>query len=223
LRSLPKVERERLLGGNWHIRYAAGEVFKREWFPFVDICPASSKSVRFWDRAGSVRTEKNTDPDWTVGTKMSKDAFGNYYIEDVVRFRETASKVERYICNIAESDGREVDVVLEKDPGQAGKAEFSHYTKLLDGYKVKGFYPNASKLKRSLPFAAQVEAGNVYLKRADWNNTFIGELVSFSGEKSMYHDDQVDSVTGAYNYLATKKQVPFVQLDTTITASKWAS
>jgi hypothetical protein len=40
LLSLPLLERERLLGGNWKIRPAAGLYFKREWCPIADEVPA---------------------------------------------------------------------------------------------------------------------------------------------------------------------------------------
>jgi hypothetical protein len=36
LLSLPTLERERLLGGNWKIRPTAGQFFKREWGTVVD-------------------------------------------------------------------------------------------------------------------------------------------------------------------------------------------
>jgi len=37
---LPTLERERLLGGNWEIRPAAGLYFKHEWCAIVDEVPA---------------------------------------------------------------------------------------------------------------------------------------------------------------------------------------
>jgi hypothetical protein len=40
LLSLPTLERERLLGGNWKIRPAAGLYFKHEWCATVDEVPA---------------------------------------------------------------------------------------------------------------------------------------------------------------------------------------
>jgi hypothetical protein len=40
LLSLPLLERERLLFGNWKIRPAAGLYFKREWCAVVDQVPA---------------------------------------------------------------------------------------------------------------------------------------------------------------------------------------
>jgi Terminase large subunit, T4likevirus-type, N-terminal len=66
LLSLPTLERERLLGGNWKIRPAAGLYFRREWCAVVDAIPADLDVVRYWDLAATEKTEFN-DPDWTVG------------------------------------------------------------------------------------------------------------------------------------------------------------
>src|SRR5262249_20743177 len=46
LLSLPLLERERLLGGNWKIRPAAGLYFKREWCAVADAAPADLDVVR---------------------------------------------------------------------------------------------------------------------------------------------------------------------------------
>ena len=46
LLSLPTLERERLLGGNWKIRPAAGLYFKREWCAIVDEVPADLDVAR---------------------------------------------------------------------------------------------------------------------------------------------------------------------------------
>src|SRR6266404_1015894 len=56
LLSLPLLERERLLGGNWKIRPAAGLYFKREWCAVVDEVPADLDIVRYWDLAATVMT-----------------------------------------------------------------------------------------------------------------------------------------------------------------------
>jgi len=69
LLSLPLLERERLLGGNWKIRPAAGLYFKREWCAVADLAPADLDVVRYWDLAATEKTELN-DPDWTVGIKL---------------------------------------------------------------------------------------------------------------------------------------------------------
>jgi hypothetical protein len=72
LMALPTVERERLLGGNWKIRPAAGLYFQREWCEVVDAIPPKPWS-RGWDLAATPKTESN-DPDWTSGTKIGRTA-----------------------------------------------------------------------------------------------------------------------------------------------------
>jgi hypothetical protein len=45
--SLPLLERERLLGGNWKIRPSSGLFFKREWCEVLDAVPAELDVVRY--------------------------------------------------------------------------------------------------------------------------------------------------------------------------------
>lgn len=52
LKSLSRVERMRLLGGNWNVKESAGSFFQKEWFPIIDFIPGGwIAAVRFWDRA----------------------------------------------------------------------------------------------------------------------------------------------------------------------------
>src|SRR6201997_5212764 len=84
LLSLPLLERERLLSGNWKIRPAAGLYFKREWCAVVDEVPAELDVVRYWDLAATEKTEFN-DPDWTVGIKLGRDSNGGFWVLDGAR------------------------------------------------------------------------------------------------------------------------------------------
>src|SRR5437868_15442318 len=87
------LERERLLGGNWKIRPAAGLYFKHEWCAIVDEVPADLDIVRYWDLAATEKTERN-DPDWTVGIKLGRDSSGGYYVLDMVGVRGNTDDVE---------------------------------------------------------------------------------------------------------------------------------
>ena len=49
LLALPPVERERLLGGNWNIRPAAGLYFQRRWVQVIDALPPLALKARGWD------------------------------------------------------------------------------------------------------------------------------------------------------------------------------
>ena len=100
LMSLPLLERERLLGGNWKIRPAAGLYFKREWCTIVEHPPADLEVVRYWDLAATEKTELN-DPDWTVGIKLGRDKNGGYWLLDAVRARANPGNVERLLQDTA--------------------------------------------------------------------------------------------------------------------------
>ncbi len=132
---------------------------------------------------------------------MSRDRDGVLFIEDVERFRAGPAEVQRRIRRVAEEDEErygDVRVVLEQDPGQAGKFEVSHYVRhTLAGFDVHSRRPQGDKIKRAKPWAAQCEAGNVRLVRGAWNRIFISEHVTFPGGKK----DQVDGSSGGYKEL----------------------
>lgn len=200
LNALPLVERMQLRDGNWKIRAAQGTVFKREWFEIVDTAPANAKRVRHWDRAATEPNPENEDPDWTAGVKVSRDVNGIFYIEHVTRLRKTPAKVVEAIKNTATQDGVSTYVGLWQDPAQAGKFEVSYYTRALAGFIVRVVPQTKNKLAYALPLSAQCEAGNVKIVRGDWNDDFLNEIESFSGDGKT-HDDQVDGATGAFNIL----------------------
>ncbi len=197
LESLTTVERERLLHGNWNIRPAGGLYFRRSWFPIVAAAPVIGLRVRGWDLAASL-PEGSSDPDWSVGVRLSRDARGIYYVEKIERFRGTPGQVSKAIRNLAESDGRNVTIALPQDPGQAGKAQRHSLIQGLAGYRVRACPVTGSKLVRAAPFSAQVEAGNVMLVKGPWNEAFLNELEAFPSGR---HDDQVDAVAEAFNAL----------------------
>jgi predicted phage terminase large subunit-like protein len=198
LKALNKVDRMRLLGGNWDIRPSAGLYFQEEWFEVVDAYPAKMEVIcRYWDRAATKETGTN-DPDYTVGIKLGKTAQGEYYVLDMKRFRDTPLQVENKIKNVASNDGLEVEIGIEQDPGSAGKSESASYVRLLAGYVIRLYRPTKDKLTRAKPVSAQCEHGNVKVVRGDWNNAFFRELENFDGSGNG-HDDIVDSFSGAFN------------------------
>jgi predicted phage terminase large subunit-like protein len=197
-----RVERSRLLDGNWNTKATAGNVFRREWFRIVDAANANQTQViRYWDRAATVPSETNRDPDYTVGTKMARLHTGAVVVLDVVRLRGTPLEVESAILNTASQDGYTCAIGLEQDPGSAGVAEVEHLSRLLIGYDVRIRKPTKDKLSRAKPFSAFCEAGNVYLVKAKWNDAFMQEHENFPPETSG-HDDQVDASSGAFNEIA---------------------
>jgi len=197
LMALPTVERERLLGGNWKIRPAAGLLFRRGWCEVVDAIPAGARWMRGWDLGATPKTESN-DPDWTAGTKIGKLPDGRYIVAHHCRDRLSPSGVERLIKNTAEADGKEVQISLPQDPGQAGKSQVTNLTKLLAGFTVRATPESGDKTTRFSPFSAQAEAGNVLVLRGPWNETWFSSLEGFP---EAVHDDDADSTSRAFNAL----------------------
>lgn len=176
-----------------------GGKFKREWFEVVKAAPAVGMRVRYWDRAGTeVNAAEDNDPDWTVGVLMCKTADNVCYIEDLVRFRASDLGVLQGIKNTASLDSPMVEIGLEQDPGQAGKADVNQLIRQLMGYNAKAHLASKDKVTRATPLSAQAEAGNIKLVKGHWNEEFLRELETFP---MGLHDDQVDAAAGAFNTL----------------------
>jgi predicted phage terminase large subunit-like protein len=210
LMALPTVERERLLGGNWKIRPAAGLYFQRAWCQIVDAVPHDVRWMRGWDLASTPKTEGN-DPDWTAGTMIGKTPDGRYFVGDHRRDRQSPAGVERMIKNTAEGDGRSVAISLPQDPGQAGKSQIATLTKMLAGFSVRSTPESGDKITRFGGFSAQAEAGNVFVLRGRWNEDWFTALEGFP---EVSHDDDADSTSRAFNALIS---TPAQTTSTTVT------
>lgn len=194
-----RVDRMRLLEGNWNVRESAGMIFRREWFPVVDQVPGGwIQSVRFWDRAATRPSESNKDPDWTRGLKMYKYPNGTFCVVDLKSMRDTPGQVETLIKNVAGQDSRSVKIKSQQDPGSAGVSEAEHFIKMLAGYHVQTETMPRDKLTRAKPVSAQAEWGNIMVLRAPWNEEFFNEIENFPDGA---HDDIVDVLSGAFNDL----------------------
>jgi len=203
LMALPRVERMRLLEGNWNVEPSAGLYFQKSWFELIDTVPSDAVACRYWDRASTKVTEANMsrDPDYTVGLKLLRDRQGVFYVADIVRIRESPLNVKRAILNSASQDSERCTIGIEQDPGQAGVVDAQDYVRSLAGYRVKVNKVMTDKVTRALPISSQCEAGNVKVLRARWNEEFFTELQNFPDGK---HDDQIDALSGAFHVLTEK-------------------
>jgi predicted phage terminase large subunit-like protein len=161
---------------------------------------AAETIVRAWDLAATSDAGRN-DPDWTVGVKMARNRDGTYTIADVIRIQGTPNQVEALIVATAKADGPKIIVAIPEDPGQAGKSQAAYLTRQLAGFYVVSARETGSKATRAMPFASQVEAGNVSFTTADWNQTLMSELQEFPWGRK---DDQVDALVRAFTTLASR-------------------
>lgn len=199
LMALSRVERLRLLGGNWNVRESAGNIFKREWFTVVDAVPSGwIRMCRYWDRAATKPSETNKDPDWTRGLKLYKYPNGSFCVVDLKSTRDSPGQVEALVKATASQDSSSCMIVGEQDPGSAGVADALNFVKMLAGYHVSVRKISNDKLTRAKPVSAQCEVGNIKVLRAPWNDSFFQELENFPDGA---HDDIVDVLSGAFNEL----------------------
>lgn len=211
LNTLPLVEKERLLRGNWRIKHAAGLIFHRSQVEFVEpndaeVTAITLKRVRSWDLAATKITPDSPDPDRTAGVKMGYNAVTKtIYILDLIHMAEQSSIVRKAMKDAAEYDGPTCAITIPQDPGQAGKDQADSIARELPRNKVVKVRPTKSKIIRSEPFASAWQNGRVKIVKGPWNIKLLTELEGFPDPN--YHDDIVDACSDAYNYLVEKKKV----------------
>jgi predicted phage terminase large subunit-like protein len=214
LEAQSRVERERLLEGNWDVRAQDGKYFDRGSVTEVDSFEPSRlrRVVRYWDRAATEPNEVNPNPDWTVGLKMGIDTEGRIILLGMERFRKGPFETRERILATREKDGKKVHQLIEQDPGAAGKTEAYSLRRAIaaGGYVCKNKPVTKDKLTRFMPFSAAAETpGEVVAVRNAFSQntemsleTFYKELEYFSGDGKT-KDDIVDCCSGGHEEITT--------------------
>lgn len=193
LQDLDPVRKAQVEHGDWLVKPAAGLYFKRLWVRLVDAVPVNVRwRVRYWDLAAG--------GDWAVGVRMSVTEDGVFVVEHVVRLVGTPGEVRAAVEHTANFDGADVPIVVEQDPGQAGKDQIFSYAVFLGekGFAVYGRPKRTNKITAFGPFSAQAQVHNVLVVRGAWNDAYFDVLEAFpEGD----HDDDVDATSGAHAVL----------------------
>lgn len=214
LKAKPYVDVQRYLYGNWFVRPSGSGMLKKDWMQPVKMFEQNIISYcRAWDIAGTLPSDLNPNPDWTVGVLMAKTKSLHYIVVDVVRFRARYGEVMQKIIECAVNDPEGTNILLPQEPGQAGKAAGQMMIKdlLAEGFHARMRPTNKSKTVRFQPFAAAAEAGLVDYVEADWNKDYFSELEGFDGSRNN-KDDQVDATSDAFITLAQKLNIPTFSL-----------
>lgn len=212
LMALPYYERMRLYGGphrrggNWKVQPGAGKFINRAWFDnkIVEAAPSNIRTwTRYWDKAGTEGGGK-----YTCGVKLGVTGVGKdqrFFILDVVRGQWSANRREEVMADTARSDqppgsGIVVNIWVEQEPGSGGKESAENTVANLAGFVIRPDRVTGDKFVRAGPFAAQAEAGNIYLVRGKWNNEWLRELHNADPKSSKDQVlDQMDASAGAFN------------------------
>lgn len=191
LKALPLVEQERLLGGNWNIRPAAGLYFPRDKAKLIDEIPDDLvRVVRAWDLAGT-EDKKNNNPEdgpaYTAGVLIGKRKSGKIVILDVINKRLNASDVRKLVLTTARADKAayksKYRIRMNQDPGQAGVDQKEQYIKLLSGFSVNIERESGSKEVRAEPLSAQWINNNVEVLNRAWTSEYLAQLDGFPDRK----------------------------------------
>jgi predicted phage terminase large subunit-like protein len=170
------------------------------------------RTIRVFDRREIKASVLGVDKAGTAGggaytaiVLLHKMRNETYVIERIVRGHWAALEREKMIKQCVETDyanmGRNrvsYQVVIEIEPGSGGKESYETSARNLAGYNVVGHRPTGSKEVRAEPFAAQVQAGNVYLVAGNWHEYFIEEAEAFPHGPTL---DMVDAAAMAFNHM----------------------
>jgi predicted phage terminase large subunit-like protein len=200
LLSLHPVEMERLLRGNWKIKYEAGTIFNRQWFEVVGSVPSGGTTVAFWDFAATSAAVATKSSFYSVRTKMYLHQ-DTYYVLDCHWEQVSADQGDASVVKIAYQDGRDCKVRWELEGGSAGKRYEASLRKQLAGFDAKGVKPLGDKVTRALPMALAAKQGKIKLLRGAWNDQFLAAVHEFDGSKKPLTNDIVDSADGAFGEL----------------------
>lgn len=168
------------------------------WLNKINIIPSKIKLVRVWDLAA---TEDGGD--FTTGALCGyEEHTGNFFVLNIIREQLGPADVERKVLNTAIADGLNTEIVIEQEPGSAGKALCEHYQRnVLTEFKVVVMPVTKAKVIRAQPMLAAAEAGKVFVQEGKWNAVFFKEFDTFPG----LYDDQVDTVSAGFTRLTGKK------------------
>jgi len=181
-----------------------GGMFKTQQLRILSETPErgqTSRRVMYWDKAATPG-----GGDYTVGVlmwEMKGKVSPKYIIIKIVRGQWDSHERERRIKEEANICGRDVQYIVEQEPGSGGKESAESTIRNLAGFKVKADRPTGDKQLRSDVFSVQVNNGNVGIVNGPWLELYKEEMEFFPLGK---YDDQVDASAGAFNQLAVTKK-----------------
>lgn len=214
-RPLAKLKRiEKRIGSYfWNALYQQrprpkeGHKFKLSWFKdrFIAAAPVDADRVLYVDKAGT-----DGGGCFTAMGLLARDKQGRTFVEEVRRGQwsalEREERIKAFARDVAAKYGLRFKVWVEQEGGSGGKESAEATVRNLAGYAARAERVSGDKEIRAEPFAAQCEAGNVYVVEGDWNRAYLDELTAFPFGK---FKDQVDASSGAFNKLAGKQSMKF--------------
>jgi len=157
---------------------------------------------RGWDLASTVKQTQKQDPDYTVGIKTGiqwiKSSIPGHdipiiYIDDCVFGQWEATQRKKIIISTTIADGY---IKCGVEAFAAYKDAYVEVRDTLIGIRqvIKMQLPG-DKIAKASVLVPAFEAGNVYMRRAPWNDFLLKHIREFPGGA---HDDGVDAIVVSY-------------------------
>ena len=161
-----------------------------------------SQTVRSWDLAYSDESKGQVN-DSTASCLMTRTLDNQYIIHEVIN-EQYGDKLKNVLRSTAYLDTPNIPILIETGT-TGGAAEFlykEYCDNYLQGYNTKQSKPIGSKVDRATPFRDAILDGRIIIDLPDHQREqLIRQLQSFPLGK---HDDIIDAISYAYNYLSTK-------------------
>lgn len=172
-----------------------GGILKRSWFQFYDVLPEHGQQVQSWDC-----TFKDGDNHDFVAGHVWQKSGANYYLVDRVHDHMGIADTMRSIRTLTAKHPKASGKLVEDKAN--GTAVIELLRKEISG--MIPIDPQGGKVVRAQAIAPYAEAGNIFLpdpRKAPWIHDFLEECAAFPNAA---HDDDVDAMTQAINYMATR-------------------
>ena len=177
------------LEGDWNAR-EQGNLFQREWFQPYAMAPEFQRVIMSLDTAFKTGSEN----DYSVATVWGVTKTG-FYLVDLWRSKVEFYALKAIVMELAAKWSPSAVLVEDRASGQSLIQELRRDTRL----PILPVRVCTDKLSRVYAMTPTCEAGRIFVpEHAPWLDAFIDELMLFP---SGPHDDQVDSVTQAIEYL----------------------
>jgi predicted phage terminase large subunit-like protein len=168
---------------------AEGQIFRREWWQYYNDPPESGLVVQSWDCAFKAGKEN----DYSVCTTWIATRRG-YFLVSLWRGRVQFPDLKRQLDLQFQAWHPSAILVEDSASGQSLIQELCTTNRPIIPRK-----PDSDKISRAQAVTPLIESGRVFLPQAaGWLGDFVDEFAAFPNAA---HDDSVDSLTQALNYL----------------------
>ena len=171
-----------------------GNILNRKWWKYYRQAPSKFETViQSWDC--TFKDSQGTD--YVVGQVWGVIGADKYLLDQVRGRMDFPNTIAAIIALSAKWPQSRAKLIEDKANGSAVIATLKH--------KIAGLIPiepEGGKVVRAQAVSPDVEAGNVWIpEAASYTTDFVEECAAFPNGS---HDDQVDAMTQAINYIINK-------------------